>query len=107
MKDVFKRYQAGEVTTGADWVDDLENAWTLTADLDAERAVAQIGLFDGDHYYRKVHPVIELTPEQEHFLRPPDTREGRRLAEVRNELRQFDGARGLPIDQPSLNAGEL
>lgn len=37
--------------------------------------------FSGEVWYQKTRPTpIPLTPEQEHLLRPPDTREGRRKA---------------------------
>lgn len=93
----FERYQEGKFVSGTEWTEDIERAWEVTHDLDDGKAVDQLGL-DGDHYYRKLNPEIVLTPEKEHLLRPPDTREGRR---------QIDGARGLMSDPQSLNAGEL
>lgn len=121
---VFDRYRAGEFTSGSEWCDDLENAWVLAEEVKSERAVVQKG-FDGDLYYRKIHPSVELTPGQEHLLRadvkpksvlPLQTRlqyeptDEAKLALVRHELAmemRGDGGAGLAIDAQSLNAGEM
>jgi hypothetical protein len=117
---VFDRYRAGEFTSGTEWCDDLPNAWVLSEELRSERAVAQLGL-DGDTYYRKLRPTVELTPGEEHLLRTDEkpksvlplqlnfqqeSADGLKLAQVRSELSSFiDGARGLEADPQSLNAG--
>lgn len=49
-----------------------------------DRATAQEHLFDNDTTWHKVYPV--KTPQQLHLQRPPDTREGRRINEIRAEL---------------------
>lgn len=121
---VFDRYKAGEFTSGSEWCEDLDNAWVLTEELKSERAVAQIGL-DGEYYYKKVNPVIELTPEKAHLLRtdnkpksvlPLQTRlineptDNGKLAIVRSEISQLiheDGGAGLAFDAQSLNAGVM
>ena len=121
MSDTLRRYARGEVVTSMDWTADdetINDAWILTDDLQKDQATAQLGL-DGELYYKKVHPLIKLTPEQEHLLRPSDAKtsfvappqfllpktDAERLADVRAELStHFDGARGLAVDAVSLNA---
>ena len=122
MSDTLRRYARGEIVTSMDWTADdeaINDAWILSDDLKADKARGQIG-FDGEIYYSKVNPLIELTPEQEHLLRPSDAKtnvvsppqlllpktDAERLADVRSELSTyFDGARGLEADPISNNAG--
>lgn len=77
MSQTLSRYARGEVVTSMDWVGNeeaIEDAWILHDDLIAERATAQGGLFNNEIYYQKLpqYVTIELTPEQEHLLRPSE-----------------------------------
>lgn len=80
MSEIYHRYMRGESIP----VSDLNTSDGLRLygeiihfDWRKDQATKQPSL-DGEIFIQKVHPLIELTPEQEHLLRPTDTREGRR-----------------------------
>jgi hypothetical protein len=80
MSEIYHRYQRGEQIP----VTDLNTSDGLRLygeiihfEWRADQATKQLTL-DGDIIIQKVNPLEVLTPEQEHLIRPPDTREGRR-----------------------------
>ena len=92
MSEIYHRYQSGEVIGSTElntsaglrlYGEIIHHEWRL------DQATKQLGM-DGEIYLQKVHPIEPpLSPEQQHLQRPPDTREGRRLREVRQELQAY------------------
>jgi hypothetical protein len=62
-----------------------------------DESTAQEDMF-GETYWKKVHP-IELQPDRVHLLRPPDTREGRRQAEIESLDRSLELCRIQELQQ--------
>lgn len=81
MSEIYHQYQRGEVITAQAFTQakcGLEVFGDIVfPEWKKDQATAQYG-FDKELYWQKVHPLIELTPQQEHLIRPADTREGRR-----------------------------
>jgi hypothetical protein len=85
MSEIYHRYQRGEIIPSGElavtpgglelYGEIIHFEWRL------DHATSQPSL-DGEVYLQKVHPVeIPLSPEKQRLLRPPDTREGRRISE--------------------------
>lgn len=84
MSEIYHRYQRGEFIKSAELNNDaglrlygeiIHHEWKQ------DRATKQLDI-EGELHIKKVYPVERpLTPEQEHLVRPADTREGRRQIE--------------------------
>jgi hypothetical protein len=100
MSEIYHKYMRGEVISSMELCNDnglrlygeiIHNDWRR------DESTQQPDFF-GEVFFQKVHPV-ELNPEKEHLLRPPDTREGRRQLQASLEHRP------ITVIEPSRPAG--
>lgn len=102
MREIIAKYNRGEIVSatefnngGLDFFSDV--VWPMALH---EQATRQLG-FDGDVYYKRVHPLEFDTPEKERLARPvvlkngisqtivsrfDDDLERQRITEIRKEL---------------------
>lgn len=92
MSEIYHRYQRGEKIKASEL-----NSYSglrlygeiIHFEWRNDQATKQLDI-DGDIHIKKVKPIEPpLTPEQEHLRRPPDTRAGRRIAEIQAELKKM------------------
>jgi len=62
--------------------------------------------FDGEIWYKKTRPIEIKSKEEVHLLRPPDTRKGRRQAEVEALDRALEQQRITAIREELANYGK-
>lgn len=103
MSEIYHRYQSGERLTnlevntpqGLDLYGEIGHFEWRREKMTKQGTYLDFGVLAPDveftlnfgTYFQKVHPVEpQLTPEQAHLQRQPDTREGRRIQEIQAEL---------------------